>query len=101
MASSIFVSSMFMVSGRMSTNTSLAPTSTKAVAVVENVKLGKITSSPGSNSQRMAAISSAVVPLVVSSALVAPKRSSSHWLHCFVKGPSPQILRLASAASRT
>ena len=67
MAASIFVSSMFMVSGRTSTNTSLAPASTKAVAVEEKVKLGRITSSPGCRSHSSAAISSAVVPLVVSS----------------------------------
>ena len=37
MAASTLASSMFMVSGRMSTNTSLAPASTKALAVEENV----------------------------------------------------------------
>ena len=37
MAASILVSSMFMVSGRMSTNTSLAPASTADVAVLEKV----------------------------------------------------------------
>ena len=36
-AASIFVSSMFMVSGRTSTNTSLAPASTADVAVLEKV----------------------------------------------------------------
>ena len=36
-AASILVSSMFMVSGRTSTNTSLAPASTAAVAVLEKV----------------------------------------------------------------
>ena len=66
MACSILVSSMFMVSGRTSTKTSLAPTSTAAVAVLEKVKLGRITSSPGWSPQRIIAISSAVVPLVVS-----------------------------------
>ena len=38
------------------------------------------------------AISSAVVPLVVSSTFCAPKRSSSQALHFLVKAPSPQIL---------
>ena len=47
MACSIFVSSMFIVSGRMSTKTSFAPASTAAVAVLEKVKLGRMTSSPG------------------------------------------------------
>ena len=92
MACSIFVSSMFIVSGRMSTNTSRAPASTAEVAVLEKVKLGRMTSSPGCRSHSSMAISSAVVPLVVSSTFWAWKRSSSHALHCLVKAPSPQIL---------
>ena len=73
----------------------------KAVAVEEKVKLGRITSSPGLRSHRTAAISSAAVPLVVSSTFSALKRSSIQAWHFRENGPSPQILWLASAASRT
>ena len=65
MAASILVSSMFMVSGRTSTKTRRAPRCRKAVAVDEKVKLGRMTSSPGSKSLSHDAISSAEVPLVV------------------------------------
>ena len=83
---------MFIVSGRTSTKTSLAPASTAEVAVLENVKLGRMTSSPGWMSHSSMAMSNAVVPLVVSSTFWAWKRSSSQALHCLVKAPSPQIL---------
>ena len=66
--------------------------STMAVAVLENVKLGRITSSPLCSPQSRAAISSAVVPLVVKRTFWAPKRSSSHAWHFLVNCPSPQIL---------
>ena len=92
MAASILVSSMFIVSGRTSTNTSLAPASTAAVAVLEKVKLGRMTSSPGWRPHSSIAISSAVVPLVVSSTFWVWKRSSIQLLHILVKAPSPQIL---------
>ena len=101
MADSTLSSSMFMVSGRMSTNTRVAPTAWKAVAVDEKVKLGRITSSPGSRSQRTAAISRAEVPLVVRRTFSASKRSSIHLWHLSEKGPSPQILWFLSAASLT
>ena len=61
MAASISVSSMFSVSGRMSTNTGVAPRSTNALAVETNVNDGMITSSPGPMSSSSAAISSAAV----------------------------------------
>ena len=83
---------MFIVSGRTSTNTSLAPASTAAVAVLEKVKLGRMTSSPGWRPHSSMAISSAVVPLVVSSTFWVWKRSSIQLLHILVKAPSPQIL---------
>ena len=54
-----------MVSGRMSTNTTVAPLSTKASAVDTKVNDGKITSSPGIISHKIAAISVAWVQLVV------------------------------------
>ena len=56
---------MFMVSGRTSTKTSFAPLATKASAVEQNVKEGRITSSPGFTPARIAAISSAEVQEVV------------------------------------
>ena len=87
-----------MVSGRTSTKTSVAPAKTKEFAVLENVKLGRITSSPGLIPHNKAAISSAVEPLVVSITFFALKRFSSHSLHFFVNGPSPQILWLLTAS---
>ena len=72
-------------------NTGVAPVSTMDVAVLEKVKLGRITSSPFSSPHNSAAISSAVVPLVVKRAPTAPKRFSIHALHFFVNWPSPQI----------
>ena len=47
MPSYTFVSSIFIVSGRISTNTIFAPRSTKASAVDTKVYEGIITSSPG------------------------------------------------------
>ena len=97
MAASMRFSSMFMVSGLMSMNFRRARWPTKAVAVEEKVNDGRMTSSPGSRWQRAAASSSALVPLVVSRARLASKRCSIHSLHCLVKAPSPQILRLSIA----
>ncbi len=91
MAASILVSSMFRVSGRMSTKTGTPPRSTKALAVDTKVNEGMMTSSPGPTSQRMAAISSAAVQEWVSSALRQPRFCSSHSLHCRVKWPSPEM----------
>ena len=73
-----------MVSGRISTKTGVAPVRTIAVAVLEKVKLGTMTSSPFFRPHRMAAISSAVVPLVVSRTFCAPKRSSRYAWHFLV-----------------
>jgi len=58
---------------------------------------GMMTSSPGSISARIAAISSAAVHEWVSSALPPPARFSSHDWHCRVKGPSPARWPLAWA----
>ena len=89
-AASIFVSSIFSVSGRMSTKTGTPPRSTKAFAVETKAKDGMITSSPGCRSTRIAAISSAAVQECVSNTLREPIRFSNHALHCFVKAPSPE-----------
>ena len=51
-----------------------------------------MTSSPGWNWQRSAAMSRAWVPLVVRNARAAPVRSVSHSWHFFEKAPSPHIL---------
>ena len=80
---------MFSVSGRMSTNTGLAPKRTNALAVETKVNEGTITSSPGPRSQSMAAISRAAVQEGVSRTLWMPNRSSSSREHCLVKWPSP------------
>ena len=65
------------MSARMSTKTGVAPRSANAVAVDENVNDGMITSSPARSPASSAAISSAAVHDGVSSARIAPVRSSS------------------------
>jgi hypothetical protein len=96
-AASTCFSSMLSVSGRQSTNTGTAPRSTKALAVDTKVNEGMMTSSPGCRSASSAAISSAAVHECVISARAAPVRRSSHWLHSFVKLPSPARCPLAWA----
>ncbi len=88
-------SSMFSVSGRTSTNFSVAPRNRKAFAVETNVCEGRMTSSPGSTSHSNAAISKADVHEVVSRTRVAPKRCSISCWHSRVNGPSPLVLPLA------
>ena len=79
------------MSGRTSQNTGRAPRSTNAFAVDTNVNDGTITSSPGWMSSSSAAISSACVQEVVSSAARrAEHRCSSSW-HRVVKVWSPAI----------
>ena len=68
------------MSGRMSAKTGRAPRSTNAFTVETNVNDGTITSSPGRKSSSSAAISSACVHDVVSSARRTPSvLSSSAW----------------------
>ena len=88
---------MFIVSGRMSTKTGLAPRRTKALAVETNVNEGTMTSSPGFRSQRMAAISRAAVQDGVISTRWMPNRSSNSSEHALVKWPSAAILPKATA----
>ena len=64
-AFSINFSSMFMVSGRMSTKVTVAPRKTKAFAVETKVYEGMMTSSPGDMSHKIADISRALVQDVV------------------------------------
>jgi hypothetical protein len=54
---------MLQVSGSMSTNTGLPPSSTMVSAVAAKVKGVVMTSSPGFRSSAISAISSASVPL--------------------------------------
>ena len=77
------------MSGRTSTNTGVAPRSTKALAVETKVNDGMITSSPGPTSVSSAAISSAAVHECVSSARGHPSRASIQAWHCLVNGPFP------------
>ena len=86
---------MFSVSGRTSTNFSVAPRSRKALAVETNVYEGRMTSSPGATSHSSAAISSADVHDVVSRTRAAPKRCSISCWHSRVNGPSPLVWPLA------
>ena len=104
-APSMRVSSRFSVSGRMSTNTGRAPRSTTAFTVDTKVKGGTMTSSPGRRSSRSAAISSACVHEVVSSAFGDPVSRSSHSWQARVYGPSPwsgpsAMTRVTYSASR-
>ena len=62
-AASISDASMLQVSGSMSTNTGLPPSSTIISAVAAKVKGVVMTSSPGFRSSAISAISSASVPL--------------------------------------
>ncbi len=89
MAASIFVSSMFNVSGRMSTKTGVAPRSTNAFAVETNVNDGMMTSSPAPTPLRMAAISRAAVQECVRSAFWLPTRCSSQAQHRLENSPFP------------
>ncbi len=100
MAASISRSSMFSVSGRMSTKTGTAPRSTAALAVDTKVNDGMMTSSPGARSNSMAAISIAAVQEWVSRACRQPVSASSQALQRFVKGPSPLRCRLPIASAR-
>src|SRR5665811_2042919 len=79
------------VAGSMSTNTGVAPVMTTEAAVVEKVKLGTITSSPGASSSNQLASSRACVPEPVSRTESAEVRSSMSWLALLVKGPSPCV----------
>ncbi len=81
-----------MVTGSTSTNTNCAPRSAKALAVLEKVNDGKITSSPAFMSTRRADNSSADVPDVVSSTRLAPVICCKASWHSLVTVPSPQIL---------
>ena len=78
------------MSGRTSTNTGVAPRSTKAFAVETNVYEGMMTSSPGPTSASSADISSAAVHECVSSTRCAPVSRSSHSCARRVKRPSPE-----------
>src|SRR5258705_4432094 len=90
---------MLSVSGRMSAKPGRAPRSTKALTVETNVNDGTITSSPGLISSSSAAISSAWVQDVVSSALGVPiRRSRSAW-HFFVNVWSPAICPISIACA--
>lgn len=83
---SSFASFRLNVSGRMSMKTGVAPRSTKALAVETKVKEGTITSSPDWMFNNSAAISSAWVQEVVSSAF-GTKRVSSVLLKQAVELP--------------
>ena len=73
----------------MSTKMGLAPRRTTALAVETNVYDGRMTSSEGPKSHRIAAISRAEVQDVVSSTRWAPKLRSSIFSARLVNGPLP------------
>ena len=97
MAASISVSSIFSVSGRISTKTGLAAQRTTALAVETKVNEGMITSSPGAKSHSIAAISRAAVQEGVMSTLPIPNRSSISRQHFSVKKPSPLMFPSVTA----
>src|SRR4051812_2361036 len=99
-AASINVSSRFNVSGLISTNTGTARRSTTALAVETKVKDGMITSSPGSSSQRMAAISNADVHDWVSKASITLRRSFNQAWHRSANLPLPEKLRSRNTSVR-
>jgi len=94
---SISDSSMFSVSGRMSTNTGRAPQRTKAFAVETNVYEGMMASSPGPIPHRMAAISKPAVQDGIISALAMPNCSWMIRTQPLVNRPSAAISPRASA----
>jgi hypothetical protein len=98
-AASILASSMFSVSGRMSTNTGTPPRTATALAVETNVNEGMITSSPGPIPARMIAISSAAEQEGVISASAQPTRSRSHSEQRRPKTPLPDSWPSAMASS--
>ena len=93
-AASISRSSMFSVSGRISTNTGVAPRSTTALAVETKVKDGRITSSPGPRSHSSAANSSAAVQEVVSR--YAPRAEA--LLHQLLRTPGERAIAAGMTA---
>mmetsp|Transcript_30419 Transcript_30419/g.71048 ORF Transcript_30419/g.71048 Transcript_30419/m.71048 type:complete len:223 (+) Transcript_30419:1284-1952(+) len=97
MAASILVSSMFWVSGRMSTNTGVAPWLTNALAVDTNVYDGIITSTSGPDPMHTEHISSAAVPELTSSAFFTPSSASSRDWH---SGPYLQCVWICLPANK-
>ncbi len=83
------------MSGRTSQKTGLAPRRTKALTVETKVNDGTMTSSPGPMSSSRAAISSACVQEVVSSAFGTPSVCSSSAWHFLVNVWSPAIWPMA------
>ena len=75
----------------MSTNTGRAPARTTALAVVTNVKLGRMTSSPGPTPAARRAASSADVQEVVARTRLAPSRASSARSRSPPLGPLPPV----------
>ena len=90
---------MVRVSCRMSTNTGVAPRSTKAFAVETKVKEGRMTSSPGPTPTSSAAISNAPVQEWVRRACRVPVISTSSRWQRALKGPLPPVHPPSSASS--
>src|SRR6056297_797045 len=90
-AFSILFSSIFIVSGLISTNTILAPLNTKALAVDTKVKEGIITSSPSLISQINAAISNPAVQDGVKKIFLESNSFSIKSHTCLENCPFPEI----------
>src|SRR6056297_1102062 len=90
-AFSILFSSIFIVSGLISTNTILAPLNTKALAVDTKVKEGIITSSPSLISQINAAISNPAVQDGVKKIFWESNSFSINLHACLENSPFPEI----------
>ena len=87
MAAAILEASILQVSGSMSTNTGLPPSSTMVSAVAAKVNGVVITSSPGFRSSAIRAISSASVPLATVMQCFAPVWAASASSSSCTSGP--------------
>ena len=86
------------MSARMSTNTGVAPRSTKALAVETNVNEGMITSSPGLDACEQRRHLQRAVHEWVSRTLAGPSCASSQSEQRAVNGPLPDRCALSIAS---
>src|SRR5688572_10349297 len=88
---SIWLTSMFHVTGSESTTTDTPPLRTIWVMQEMIVKLGRITSSPACRSSASIAASIAALPLHTAMACLRPTRSANSRSNLLMKGPSEDI----------
>ena len=88
---SICATSMFQVSGSLSTSTGFAPARTICAMHETIVNAGMITSSPGPIPSASTAASSAAVPLHTAMPCLRPTRAAKRSSNCLTNGPSEEI----------